>query len=152
MSNRADVERVRNERHNIHYRHGRYAHATVIDDIGVRHMNELVTLEHIQKGIATEVVFDLVEDYKTAEERMAMLKTELQKLFEQYGIKGWETDCFKFTYIGEAESAKVDTKRMKDTNIYIMNGSTGELEEVNAYEFFSKKSIVKAHVTYKEKK
>ena len=43
-------------------------------------------------------------------------------------------------------------QRMKETNIYITDALTGELNEVNAYEFFSKKSVVKPHVTFKEKK
>lgn len=149
---RADVERVRNERHNIHYCHGRYAHATDIDDIGVWRMNELVTKEMLTGGYVPEVIFDKLEDYKTAMEWMETFKFQVKKAMEENGVKKWSTDYFTFDYINETESAKIDTKRMKETNIYVMDAVSGELEEVNAYEFFTKKSVVKAHVTYKEKK
>ena len=55
-------------------------------------------------------------------------------------------------YIGETDSVRVDTKRMKSTDIFIADALTGEMEKVNAYEFFSYRSPVKAHVTFKEKK
>lgn len=115
-------------------------------------MNEVITKDMIEGGYVPEIIFDKLEDYKTAIEWMETFKFEFQKLCEQYGFNKWETDYFLLNYIGETTSARVDTKRMKETNIYVMDGASGELEEVNAYEFFTKKSIVKAHVTYKEKK
>ena len=149
---RADVERVQHERHNIHYRHGRYAHATDIDDIGVWCMNELVTLEHIQKGIATEEVFELIEDFKTAKERIETLKYQFEELNKKYGVRLWETDCFKMTHIDETESSRVDTKRMKETFFDVVDANTGDVHRVNAYDFFVKKVKVKAHASLEEKK
>lgn len=114
-------------------------------------MNEVITKEMIEGGYVPEVIFDKLEEYKTALEWMETFKFQVKKAMEENGVKKWSTDYFTFDYINETESAKVDTKRMKETNIYVMDAVSGELEEVNAYEFFCKKSTVKAHVTYKEK-
>lgn len=115
-------------------------------------MNEIITKEMVEHGIVPEVIFDKLEEYKTAIEWMDTFKFQFQKFCEEQGFNKWETDYFLLNYIGESTSTKVDTKRMKNENIYIIDAVTGEMEEVNAYEYFSKKSIVKPHVTYKEKK
>ena len=115
-------------------------------------MNEIITKEMIEGGYVPEVIFDKLEDYKTAIEWMETFKYQFKKFCEEHGIKKWETDYFMLNYIPEGICLKVDTKRMKETNIYVLNAETGELEEVNAYEYFKTVSFVKAHVTYKEKK
>ena len=120
--------------------------------MGVLDLNELVTKEMLEGGYVPEVIFDKLEEYKSAIEWFDTFKFQVRKAMEENGVKKWSTDYFTFDYINETESAKVDTKRMKETNIYVMDALSGELEEVNAYEFFTKKSVVKAHVTYKEKK
>lgn len=114
-------------------------------------MNEVITKEMIEGGYVPEVIFDKLEEYKTAIEWMETFKYLFKTYCEENGVKSWETEYFKMIYVDETESTKIDTKRMKETNIFVMDAVSGELEEVNAYEFFSKKSIVKAHVTYKEK-
>lgn len=145
-------ERVQHEKHNRIYA-SRYRSdcPLPVNDLVVL-MNELVTLEQVQTGTASEEVFDLVEELKTAQDRMETLKYQFQQIAERTGIKKWETDYFTLTYVEETKSVRVDSGRMKDTLIYIVNAQSGELEEVNAYDYFSKKSPVKAHVVYKEKK
>ena len=106
----------------------------------------------VEHGIVPEVIFDKLEEYKTALEWMDTFKYKFQKFCEENGFNKWETDYFLMNYVGETTSVRVDTQRMKETNIYITDALTGELNEVNAYEFFSKKSVVKPHVTFKEKK
>lgn len=115
-------------------------------------MNELVTLEQVQLGIVTDEVLDIAEDYKTAAERMETLKFQFKQLAEKTGIKKWETDYFVMTYVAETESVRVDTKRLKNEYVYVVNGDSGELEEVNAYDYFKTSSIKSAYVNYKEKK
>lgn len=115
-------------------------------------MNEVITKDMVEHGIVPEVIFDKLEEYKTALEWMDTFKYKFQKFCEENGFTKWETDYFMMNYIGETESVRVDTQRMKTTPVYVLNAETGELEEVNAYEYFTKKSKVKAHVTYKEKK
>lgn len=123
----------------------------IVCPVGVLVMNE-ITRTMVENGIVPEVIFDKLEEYKTAVEWMETFKFQFKKFCEEQGFNKWETDYFLLNYIGETTSVRVDTKRMKETPIYIVNATTGEFEEVNAYEFFSKKSTVKPHVTYKEKK
>lgn len=115
-------------------------------------MNEVITKDMVEGGYVPEIIFDKLENYKTAIEWMETFKFLFKQFCEETGTKSWETDYFLMNYIAETESARVDTKRMKETNIYVMDAVSGELEEVNAYEFFTKKSVVKAHVSYKEKR
>ena len=122
------------------------------DGLGVWIMNELITKEMLEGGYVPEVIFDKLEEYKTAVEWFETFKYQFKKFCEEHGYSKWETDYFFMNYVGETVSTRVDTQRMKETDIYITDALTGELNEVNAYEFFSKKSVVKPHVTYKEKK
>ena len=149
---RADVERVQHEKHNSIHIISDSAVSLILEYVLVVLMNEIITKEMLTGGYVPEIIFDKLEDYKTAIEWMETFKFQVKKAMEENGVKKWSTDYFTFDYINETESAKVDTKRMKETNIFVMDALSGELEEVNAYEFFTKKSVVKAHVTYKEKK
>ena len=115
-------------------------------------MNELITKEMVDGGYVPEVIFDKLEEYKTAVDWFETFKYQFRKICEETGINKWETDYFLLNYIADGVSSRVDTKRMKETNIYVLNGDTGELDEVNAYEYFKTTNSVKAHVTYKEKK
>lgn len=115
-------------------------------------MNELITKEFIEKGVTTDEVLEKIEQQKYLNEWFDTFKYLFKDYCEKYGFTKWETDYFVMNYINETLSQKVDTKRMKETTIYIANAETGELEEVNAYGYFSYKSPVKAHVTFKEKK
>ena len=133
-------------------RNGRYVTNVDHDGLGVRCMNELITKEMLEGGYVPEVIFDKLEEYKSAVEWFETFKYQFKKFCEEHGYSKWETDYFFMNYVGETTSVRVDTQRMKETNIYITDALTGELNEVNAYEFFSKKSVVKPHVTYKEKK
>ena len=115
-------------------------------------MNELITREMLDMGVVTDEILDKVEQYKALNEWMETFKFQFKKFCEEHGYSKWETDYFFMNYVAETTSTRVDTQRMKDTNIYIADALTGELNEVNAYEFFAKKSVVKPHVTFKEKK
>lgn len=115
-------------------------------------MNELITKEFIENGVTTDEVLEKIEQKKYIDEWFDTFKYLFKSYCEEYGFTKWETDYFMMNYVGETSSQKVDVKKMKETKIYIADAGTGEMEEVNAYEFFSYKSPVKAHVTFKEKK
>lgn len=114
-------------------------------------MNELVTREMLELGVVTDEILDKIETYKASKEWFETFKFVVQKACEENGIKKWETDYFSMPYVEETESLRVDTDRMKKTFIYITDALTGEMVEVNAYEFFTKKTKAKAHMTFKEK-
>lgn len=115
-------------------------------------MNELITREMVETGVASDYVLNKIEEYKTAVEWMDTFKYEFQKFCEENGLKKWETDYFNMNYIGLTFQNRVNTNKMKNSSIYVIDGETGELVEVNAYDYFLTKSPMKAHVTYKEKK
>lgn len=115
-------------------------------------MNELVTLEQVQLGTASDEVFDLVENLKTAQEQMDTLKYQFKLLAERTGIKKWETDYFTMVYVEPTTSVRIDTKRMKESSVYVIDAETGELEEVNAYDNFKTSVKKSAYVKFEEKK
>lgn len=115
-------------------------------------MNDIITKEMVEGGYVPEVIFDKLEDYKTAIEWMDTFKFQFKKFCEEHGVKKWETDYFMLNYIENTVSERVDVQRMRKTDVYILDAETGELEKVNAYDYFKKLNVVRAHVTYKEKK
>lgn len=154
---RADVERVQNEHRKIRKKLCNY-HDDLADRshdlhiyMGVLDLNEVITKEMIEGGYVPEVIFDKLEEYKSAMEWFDTFKFQVRKAMEQNGIKKWSTDYFDMDYIEEHNSPRVDTKRMKETFFDIVD-SNGEVTRVNAYDYFVKNAKVKAHVTYKEKK
>ena len=147
----------KNERQNIehHWSHGirvYYLLLRVCVLLRLSAMNELITREMLDMGVVTDEILDKYEQYRELSEWMETFKYQFKKFCEEHGYSKWETDYFFMNYVGETVSTRVDTQRMKETDIYIADALTGELNEVNAYEFFSKKSVVKPHVTFKEKK
>ena len=121
------------------------------DGLGVLVMNELITKEMLEGGYVPDVIFDKLEEYKTAVEWFETFKFQARVAMEKNNVKKWETDYFVMDYIDEHKSPKIDTKRMKETWFDIVD-SNGEVTKVNAYDFFVKQTNVKAHTSYKEKK
>ena len=119
--------------------------------MGILAMNELITKEMLEGGYVPDVIFDKIEEYKTAVEWFETFKFQARVAMEQNHVKKWETDYFVMDYIDEHKSPKIDTKRMKETWFDIVD-SNGEVTKVNAYDFFVKQTNVKAHTSYKEKK
>ena len=115
-------------------------------------MNDLITRDMVELGYASEQIFDKIEEYKTAQEWMSTFKFEFKKFCEEQGYSKWETDYFFMNYIGETTSVRVDIDRMKSEPIWVVDAESGELTSVNAYEYFSKRTTVKPHVAFKEKK
>ena len=115
--------------------------------------NEIVNVEQylLKKKVIEKEFFDKYEQYKTLKEWFDTFKYK----FQQTGLRKWENDVFTCTAIGESTTTKMDEARLKNTNIYIVNGETGELEEMNAYDFmqqFKIKTPKKGYVQVKEKK
>lgn len=97
---------------------------------------------------------ELLENYKTAKEQFEMFRFQLQKLMEEYGIKKWDSPYYTFSYVPEGTTKAIDTERLMNESVFIVNSSTGELEQMNALEYydrFKKEQPRKAHVRIKEK-
>ena len=148
---RADVERVQHEKHNSIHIISDSAVSDLLEYVLVVLMNEVITKEMLTGGYVPEIIFDKLEDYKTALEWFDTFKFQVRKAMEQNGVKKWSTDLFDFDYIEEHLSPRVDTKKMKETFFDIVDAN-GEVTRVNAYDYFVKNTKVKAHVSYKEKR
>ena len=115
-------------------------------------MNELITVEMVEKGICPDIVLDKFEQMRELEEWFSTYKYIFKAFAEKTGINKYETDYFRMNYIPDGEQTRADTKRLKEENIWVVDAESGELTEVNAYEYFKTKTPVKGHVVYKEKK
>lgn len=117
--------------------------------------NYEVTKKMNELNIVTEETFDRLEEYKSLCDWMDTFKFVLGRAMEQNGIKKWETPYYNFTHIGEGTTSKQDTDRMKKETVWIVNAESGELEEVNAYDYFQrfkKTSVRSAYVKISEVK
>lgn len=113
-------------------------------------MNELTKIEKLN-ALLTEQVADMIEEYLTINDKIDTFKFQVKELMKENGIKKWETDLFTFTFKDGFVSRRADTAKLKETSVYITNAETGELEEVNAYDYFSKPSYTNDSITMKIK-
>lgn len=85
-------------------------------------MNELVTKEDERYQIIadqfTDEVLDMYYQYQALKEQKETFEYQLQKLFEQYGIKSIDNDYWRTTYVPPHTTKRVDTQKMKDAGVY----------------------------------
>lgn len=62
---------------------------------------------------AEQLLIQKEQEYKHAEATAKELREQLCKAFEEQGIKSWETDKLKVTYVAPVERISVDSKKLK---------------------------------------
>ena len=67
--------------------HGWNAPGIDHDGLGVRRMNELITKEMLEGGYVPEIIFDKLEEYKSAVEWFETFKFQARKSMEENNIK-----------------------------------------------------------------
>lgn len=77
--------------------------------------------------------YKLERQAKAIKVRQADLRADLVDIMEDYGVKSWENDHFKVTYIGESQRKSIDSTRLKK-------------EAPEVFEEFQKTSTVKPSV------
>lgn len=85
---------------------------------------------------------------------METFKFQLKKAMLENGIKKWETDYYDFTLIPDGQTSSVDKDRMREEVVWVVDEQTGELEPVNALEYydrFRKLSPRKGYIKIREK-
>lgn len=103
--------------------------------------------ELIQKW-ETDVIKLTDEAYERYERMLAdiewfdTLKYKFKEFAKETGISKWVTDAWTMNYIVTKPGKRIDTDRMKKENIMVVNAETGEIEEVNAYDYFCTKYTV----------
>ena len=101
-------------------------------------MNELTKTEKLNL-LLTEQVRDMFDRYLATIDEMETFKFKLRQAMEESDVNKWETDLFTVQITADTMTTKVDTNKLKALSIYVTNAETGELEEVNAYDFFTHK-------------
>jgi len=108
-------------------------------------MNDLIQTK-INEVIKTdEEFYQHYENLKTEIEWFDTIKYKFKEIVEPYVAEGcnfsWKNDVFGLQLIKpfQKKTKEIDKDRMKATNIMIVNAESGELEEVNAYDYFATK-------------
>ena len=104
-------------------------------------MNELIRKFETEIVHLDDEIYERYERMLSDIEWFDTLKFQFRKFAEETGINKWTTDRWQMSYIEQRPSKAIDTDRMKKENILIVNAETGELEEVNAYEYFCTKTV-----------
>lgn len=101
--------------------------------------NEVV--KHFEQDVVKldDEFYEKYEQYLALKDWFETVKFEFGKFADQSGINKWTTDRFTMSYIVSKPAKGIDTERMKKESIMVVNASTGEMEEVNAYEYFCTK-------------
>jgi hypothetical protein len=97
-------------------------------------------------------IYDRYERMKADIEWWDSIKYQFKKFAKETGISKWTTDRWVMNYITPKMGIGLDTEKMKESTIWITNAETGELDEVNAYDYFAtKKTFRSPYVQVKEK-
>lgn len=94
---------------------------------------------------------ELIQQWLTINEQVEMIKYKLGKVMFENNIDKWETDYFTLSLIYGHYQRRADVKKMHETKVFVTNSETGELEEVNAFDYFSKSVHVNESVRMKIK-
>ena len=95
-----------------------------------------VSAEKFEK--AEQYVLQVQETLRMAEENARKYREEMLSYFEQQGIKSWETENIKVTYVPQMERLSVDSKALKE-------------KYPNAYSECQKLNKVKAQLRIKKR-
>ena len=111
---------------------------------GEKYIPPMITLEDNQIAVikeASAIIERAKQEQKQAEERLNDIKESILSAMEENGVKSFENDYFKITYIAPIEKTTIDSARLKK-----------ELPEIAGQ--YSKTSTQKASVriTLKEQK
>lgn len=109
---------------------------------GERYIPPMISLEDSQIAViqeASAVIERAKAEQKQAEERLNEIKEAILSAMEENGVKSFENDYFKITYVAPVEKTTIDSARLKK-------------EQPEIAERYSKKSLQKASVriTFKE--
>lgn len=112
-------------------------------------MNEI---QKWKEQYLTDEFYERYERMKTDQEWWETMKYQFKEICKETGTNKLETDVFTWNYIVPRGSKTLDKDRMKNEDIYVLNAETGELESVNAYDYFCTKwSFRSPYVSEREK-
>lgn len=80
--------------------------------------NELTEQKLYEVGAIDKETFEMLETYLYYEDRMKLLKYNLEKAMKDNGIKKWENEYFTATIKEDSTQKRVDTERLKEDGLY----------------------------------
>ena len=78
----------------------------------IEQSDELVSLDQ-QVPEVIKAITDITVQKKKLEEQEALMRTKLLEAMEQYGVKAFENDVVKFTYVAPTEKKSIDSAKLK---------------------------------------
>lgn len=83
------------------------------------------------------------EEYvKTLKENVELIKKQLMDEMEEYGIKSFDTDSFRITYVEPSKSVRLDTKKMEEDLKEVINFDDYKVESARkGYLKITKKEV-----------
>lgn len=83
----------------------------------------LVVDKELQEKLETaeQILIQKEKEHKQAELVAKELREQLCQAMEKQGIKSWETDCLKVTYVAPIERISVDSKKLKEKYPTVFN-------------------------------
>lgn len=73
---------------------------------------EMVTLDSQIPEVITAIA-DLVTQKKAIEEQEKKMRVKLQEAMEQFGVKSFENEVVKFTYVAPTQRKSIDSAKLK---------------------------------------
>lgn len=75
-------------------------------------MEEIIKLEHKVPEVI-KAISDITVQKKALEEQEKMMREKLQAAMEEYGVKSFDNECIRVTYIAPTTRTSVDTTKLK---------------------------------------
>ena len=98
----------------------------------------------------TDAVLDMYAQFEALKQQKEMFEFKLRRICEEHGIKKVDSDYWSITFTPEHEQRRMDTEKIKETDLYMVDEDTGEFVKVDP-EIFIKTSKVKESVKVKIK-
>ena len=114
--------------------------------------NDLVKSEanELVAEMFTDQVLDMYEQYRALKEQKEIFEYKVAQACAKHGINSLKTTYWDISYTPEHEQKRVDTEKVKNTDIYVVDEDTGEFRKAREDEFI-KTSTVKESVRIKLK-
>lgn len=74
--------------------------------------NALATMQN-EAAVTIKAIADLTVQKKKLEDQEKKMKEQLQKAMEKYGVKTFENEAVKFTYVAPTVENRLDSKALK---------------------------------------
>lgn len=92
------------------------------DELGKKVLKECEELEQVETEVVTldqkvpqaiKAMTDLLTQQKELEQKISDMREVIKVAMEQYGVKSFENDAVKMTYVAPTERKSIDSTRLK---------------------------------------